>query len=292
MNPAFDGFGPQALSFFSALAFHQNRHWMEANKALYETDVRRPMGLLLDDLSAELARRDVPLRGALKTAMFRLNRDIRFAKDKSLYKLAAGAVLTRSGGKNEPGLLYLHIDPLGSFIACGVYRPLPVQLTEIRHDIVARAAAFRAACAAMDGLVLSGDDKLTRAPRGFEAVAEADLADGLRLRSLVFRRLLQEGDVFSPKLVATIADFAEQSAPFLRFCWNALDRVPVEMTRGIVDQGWNRSKKPCPDREPSGSHAAGHNFRPFCAIATRAGEPEGSRSKAAAILFPSGAIML
>ena len=228
MNPVFDGFGPQALSFFSALAFHQSRDWMEANKALYETDVRRPMGLLLDDLSAELARRDVPLRGALKTSMFRLNRDIRFAKDKSLYKIAAGAVLTRSGGKNEQGLLYLHIDPLGSFIACGVHRPLPAQLAEIRHDIFARAVAFRAACAAMDGLVLSDDDRLTRAPRGFEAVSEADLASALRLRSLVFRRPLQDGAVFSPKLVAIIAAFAEQSAPFLRFCWNALDRVPLD----------------------------------------------------------------
>ena len=228
MNSTFTGFGPQALSFFSALAFHQNRDWMEANKALYETDVRQPMGLLLHDLSAEMACRDVPLRGALKTSMFRLNRDVRFSKDKSLYKIAAGAVLTRSGSKNEQGLLYLHIDPLGSFVACGVHHPLPAQLAEIRHDIVSRAHAFRAACAAMDGRTLSDEDRLTRAPRGFEAVAEADLASALRLRSLVFRQSLPDADVFSSRLVATIAAFAEQSAPFLRFCWNALDRVPLD----------------------------------------------------------------
>ena len=90
MNHAFDGFGPQALSFFSALAFHQSRDWMKANKALYETDVRQPMGLLLDDLSAELARRGVPLRGALKTSMFRLNRDVALPRTNRCINLPPG----------------------------------------------------------------------------------------------------------------------------------------------------------------------------------------------------------
>ena len=228
MTAGFQGFGPQALGFFRALAFHQNRDWMEANKPLYDSDVRLPMGLLLDDLSAELARRDVPLRGSLKASMFRLNRDVRFSKNKSLYKIAAGAVLTRSGAKGEQGQLYLHIDPLGSFAACGVYGPMPAQLSEIRHDIVARAPVFRAACAAMLPLVLSDEDRLTRAPRGFEAISEPDLADALRLRSLIFRQPIADALVGSAALLTTIAAFAEQAAPFLRFCWNALDRVPLE----------------------------------------------------------------
>ena len=228
MTAGFQGFGPLALDFFRALAFHQNRDWMEANKQLYDSDVRAPMGLLLEDISAELARRDVPLRGTLKASMFRLNRDVRFSKDKSLYKTAAGAVLTRSGAKGEQGLLYLHIDPLGSFAACGIYAPMPVQLAEIRHDIVARAPAFRAACAAMQPLALLDEDRLTRAPRGFESVSEPDLAGALRLRSLVFRQPFADAQVFSVALVQTIAAFAEQAAPFLRFCWNGLDRVPLE----------------------------------------------------------------
>ena len=224
----FRGFGPKALDFFTALAFHQNRDWMEANKALYESDVKQPMGLLLEDLSDELARRGIPLRGTLKTSMFRLNRDVRFSKDKSLYKTAAGAVLTRSGGKNEPGLVYLHIDPRGCFAASGVYQPLPAQLAEIRRDIRARPEAFRTACGALDPLGLSQEDRLTRAPKGFEDVSEPFLAAALKLRSLTFHQPLAQPDIFSSALVAALAGFAERSAPFLRFCWNAVDRVPMD----------------------------------------------------------------
>ena len=227
-SAAFAGFGPQALPFFTALAFHQSREWMEANKGLYETDVRAPMGLLLEEASAQLAWRDIPLRGSLKTSMFRLNRDVRFARDKALYKIAAGAVLTRSGNKNDPGLVYLHLDPKGCFFACGVYHPLPAQKVELRADIRDRAAAFRSACAAMAPLELSQEDSLTRAPRGFETVSDPDIASAVRMRSLVFRQPVPDELMVSPALVAGFAGFAEKAVPFLRFCWNALDRVPLD----------------------------------------------------------------
>ena len=227
-TPVFQGFGPQSLAFFKALAFHQSREWMADNKNLYETEVRQPMGLLLEQLSAEFVRRNVPLQGKLKTSMFRLNRDVRFARDKALYKTAAGAVMTRGGTKGEQGLLYLHIDPEGCFVACGVYQPMPVQLAEIRRDIVARSQAFRQACAAMPSISLDSGDSLTRAPRGFEAVTDPDLAAALRLRSLIFRMQLPEAEIFAPGLADTLAGFGEQALPFLRFAWNAVDRVPMD----------------------------------------------------------------
>ena len=62
---AFAGFGPKALSFFEALAFHQTRDWFEENRKLYETDVKGPFGLLVEDLASELARRKIPLKGGL-----------------------------------------------------------------------------------------------------------------------------------------------------------------------------------------------------------------------------------
>ena len=227
-TPVFQGFGPQSLAFFTALAFHQSREWMADNKNLYETQVRQPMGLLLEQLSAEFVRREVPLQGNLKTSMFRLNRDVRFARDKALYKTAAGAVMTRSGSKGEQGLLYINLDPKGCFVACGVYQPLPAQLAEIRRDIVARSEVFRQACTAMPDLSLDSGDSLTRAPRGFEAVTEPDLAAALRMRSLIFRMPVPEADIFTAGLADTLAGFAEQALPFLRFAWNAVDRVPMD----------------------------------------------------------------
>ncbi len=79
--PIFRGFGPQALPFLKALAFHQSKEWFEANRATYESDLKGPMGDLVEDLSAAFAKAKLPLKGDRKSAPFRIPRDVRFAKD-------------------------------------------------------------------------------------------------------------------------------------------------------------------------------------------------------------------
>ena len=44
---SFKGFGPQALPFFKALAFHQTKEWFEDNRATYESDVKGPFEQVL-----------------------------------------------------------------------------------------------------------------------------------------------------------------------------------------------------------------------------------------------------
>ena len=220
---AFRGFGPQALPFFRALAFHQDRVWMEANRHLYESDVRAPLALLLEDLTARFSADGIPLKGDAKRSIFRLNRDVRFSKNKDLYKTHSGAVMTRSGAKGEQGLVYIHIDPGGSFLAGGFHMPEPAQLAELRRDIAARAPVYKAAC---EGLVFSDGDSLTRNPRGFETQDDPLLAAALRRRSHTFKRELSEAEIASPALVDVAAAFAARALPFLRLGWNAMDRVP------------------------------------------------------------------
>ena len=92
----FRGFGPNALAFFKALKFHQSKEWFEANRGLYESDVLQPMVALLEDLTATFAKKRMPLKADGKRSIFRLNRDVRFSRDKSPYKTHAGALMTRS----------------------------------------------------------------------------------------------------------------------------------------------------------------------------------------------------
>ena len=65
----------------------------------------------------------MPLIGDPRRGIFRIYRDVRFSPDKRLYKTHAGAVLTRSGGKRDPGLLYLHVAPGESMVAAGFWHP-------------------------------------------------------------------------------------------------------------------------------------------------------------------------
>jgi uncharacterized protein (TIGR02453 family) len=221
----FTGFGKDALGFFSALAFHQDKAWFDENREIYERDVGAPMVALLDDLTAAFARVRIPLKANGKRSMFRIHRDVRFARDKSPYKTHAGAVMTRSGGKDDPGLLYLHISPEGCFAAAGFYRLEPPALLRVRQAIArGNGKAFGAVTAALAKarLALDQESQVSRLPRGFEGHKGGPLDGALRLKSFIVERTLGEKLIRMPKLTETIVGFAEDALPLLKFGWKAL----------------------------------------------------------------------
>ncbi len=190
-----------------------------------ETAVKAPMAALVVDLAGELARRGIPLTGDPARAMFRIHRDVRFSRDKSPYKTHAGAVLTRDGRKDNPGLLYLHLDPQGSFVAAGFYHLDPAPLARLREAIAWRADEFQALEAQLHGagLDFSRDEALARLPRGFDQHAASPVAHALKLRNLVVSRHLPPAALVEAGLVGTLADFAAATLPLLAFGWDAID---------------------------------------------------------------------
>src|SRR6185295_6739804 len=76
-------FTPATLRFFKQLATHNNKEWFEAHRDDYETNVREPMRELVEELDVRFAGFAPEIGGDPKRSMFRINRDIRFSKDKS-----------------------------------------------------------------------------------------------------------------------------------------------------------------------------------------------------------------
>jgi uncharacterized protein (TIGR02453 family) len=220
----FQGFGLQAQPFFKGLAFHPTREWFEANRAIYERDVKNPMGDLIEDLAAALAKSGSPLRGDRKASLFRLNRDVRFAKDKSLYKIHQGAVMTRSGAKNDQGLLYIHVAGDECFAAAGFYHPEPAELLRLRRAIARAPNEWTRLLAglAKKGLDLRDEGALQRLPRGFEAVDDPAIAAAVKRKSFVCIRPLDAARLSSPDLVKDLQIFAKDTSPLLEWGWAAL----------------------------------------------------------------------
>lgn len=232
MPAPFTGFGEKALPFFKALDFHMSREWFQENRALYDSDVLAPFSALIEAVNADAIAKGLPMRGTPKSALFRIHRDVRFSKDKRPYKTHAGAVMTRSGAKNDQGLTYIHISPEGCFAAVGFYDLEPKQLAAFRQAIIAAQERFRAMSASLAAAGLTFDPQwsLKRPPREAAGIEAADLVAALKLKSIVVKRPLPDALIRSPELVGTVIGLIEDALPLLDFGWSAL--AVLEPERG------------------------------------------------------------
>ncbi len=217
-----------ALDFLRELAAHNEKAWFEANRPTYESAVRDPMAALVASVTTELTKRGVPLEGDPKRSTFRIHRDVRFSKDKQPYKTYVGTVWYRQGsGKNGAGILYFHLDPVGSFAAAAFYYPEPEVLDCIRERIRVQPEQFRdvETALARAKLRLSEAEMLSRMPKGFEDLKDAPFATAIRMKSFLVRRDLTQKQVAGRGLAAAIAGLAADALPLLRFGWAAVDEV-------------------------------------------------------------------
>ena len=124
-----------SLQFLEDLKANNNRDWFLENKKKYEfykKDYHQLVGQFLAvlkpvDASLELLE--------IKNCTFRINRDIRFSKDKSPYKTHLSIwISSGSKGLNRAGY-YIHIDKKECLIAGGIYCPEATDLKKIRKEI-------------------------------------------------------------------------------------------------------------------------------------------------------------
>lgn len=123
------------LQFLDDLKANNNRDWFLDNKKRYETFKKDYQQLVSDFLDAMK-----PLDPSLemlevKNCTFRINRDIRFSKDKSPYKSHLGVWLSSGAKHQNRSGYYVHIEKGASFIAGGLYCPQPDDLKKMRKEI-------------------------------------------------------------------------------------------------------------------------------------------------------------
>jgi uncharacterized protein (TIGR02453 family) len=136
-------FNQDFLQFFMDLAGNNNKDWFDQNRSRYQTEVKAKFEILVGDL-IEALKKDAEL-GDLKAGdcIFRINKDIRFSKDKSPYKLQMSALIVKGGKKqmHDPGL-YIELGPEFLNIYTGFYMPDKEQLLNIREKIAADPKGF------------------------------------------------------------------------------------------------------------------------------------------------------
>ncbi|ESY79755.1 hypothetical protein X740_15355 [Mesorhizobium sp. LNHC221B00] len=217
MESTFKGFGQKAIPFLKALDFHQSREWFLENRDLFETELRDPLGNLVDTLTSRFAEAGLGLRGDRKKSLFRINRDVRFARDKRPYNRHLSAILSPDGTKMEQGVFYVHIGLEGCFAGVAWWQPEAALLLAIRRSIETWPERFRALVKALNknGLELDTEGAMKRTPRGFEHVIDKDLAAAIRNRHFVVRHVIDPAGIHGPELVEELVDFTLRAKPLL-----------------------------------------------------------------------------
>ncbi|MEM6750529.1 MAG: TIGR02453 family protein [Planctomycetota bacterium] len=223
----FAGIQEAGFRFLRELGKNNTRDWFHQHKTTYQSHVREPFALFLEELSETLQARAIKMWGGPQT-MFRVQRDIRFSKDKTPYQTHVSGLLTPTGDKEETGpIVYAHCDAKGGFCASGMYNLPTPRLRVLRQRVVDKPSEAKKMVAALEkqGLKLDPSGSLKRAPKGFESYADHELGDLIRLKHWIVREDLKKADWKSGAVMGVLTDFIERSSPLLEFGRKALKRA-------------------------------------------------------------------
>lgn len=215
------------VKFLTGIAKHNNKAWMDANRAQYlaaKEDFENLVTQLIEKIGAFDA--DVkPLQA--KNCVFRMNRDVRFSKDKSPYKTNMGAYMAKGGKKSIYGGYYFHCEPGNSFVGGGLWMPMPGELQKVRQEIDYNFRDFSKIINSKkfgthyEGLNREGEYTLTRPPKGYDDSNPA--IDFIKLKSFVTMKKVRDAELSSPTLVKDLTAAFAALHPLVQFINQALD---------------------------------------------------------------------
>lgn len=217
-------FSKDYLEFFKELAGNNHKDWFDNNRKRYETVVREPFKFFIGDLIKALSENDPELDIEPKDAIFRINRDIRFSKDKTPYKLNNSAIISSKGrkDKNHPGI-YIELGPEKLAFYGGIYMPDSKQVQKLRTYFKDNLSDLEALIDAKDFKKIFGNiegEKSKRIPSEFRDLAATQ---PLLMNKQWYYFVHQPPEIIvSDKLIPTILSLEKAAAPLKDFLTKAL----------------------------------------------------------------------
>ena len=214
---SFAGFPAATFEFLAGIAKHNDKTWFDANRPLYDAGYVAPGRAFVEALGPELRKISPTLQFEPKVngSMQRINRDIRFSKDKRPYKEHLNLWFWHGDNKgwDTPGF-WFSIGNDGVYLGVGMYGLDKERLDSFRQSVI-HPRSGKALLAAVAKVEKAGEYEVlgkTRKlmPRGFET--DPDRAE----------YLLYEGLYTSTRLpgeTAKAADFAKLAAGHYKKMW-------------------------------------------------------------------------
>jgi uncharacterized protein (TIGR02453 family) len=210
------------LTFLKDLKKNNNKPWFDRNREKYLA-AKRDFENFIEKLLAATSLFDSDVKElSAKNCTFRINRDIRFSKDKTPYKTNMGASLNRGGKKSVFAGYYFHLEPGGkSFAGGGLWMPAPPELNKLRQEIdycfpefkkMMNSPAFKRQ---YTGLEMNEREMLVNIPKGYNKDNPA--ASFLKLKSFVATKNIPDSLLTSPALLKEVSTAFKGLMPLVKF---------------------------------------------------------------------------
>lgn len=205
------------VSFLQGLADNNNKAWFDAHRPQYQA-LRQEFTNLVGEVIAGVGAVDEAVRDLQPAnCLFRINRDVRFSRDKSPYKTQFSAAICPQGRGTSLPSYYFQIDAASELlIGGGIYAPSPEQLAHARRFILAHPERldqlfadplFRAAHGTIDG------DSLKRPPVGIpESAPHLDI---LKRKQYLVGKSYVVYEFADDALASLIIERFRATAPFI-----------------------------------------------------------------------------
>jgi uncharacterized protein (TIGR02453 family) len=219
---------PKTIQFLTKLKKNNSREWFNEHRNEYDAAKENFIELVNQILSqAGQFDQDISVL-TYKDCIFRINRDVRFSKNKDPYKTNMAAYFVRGGKKSWLAGYYFHCEPGGkSFIGGGLYGGEPDQIKKVRQEIDYNWTEFKSILENKAFKKTFGDlsreegMSLVREPKGYEKDNPA--IDYIKLKNFIVSVPVNDEELTDQKLVKKIITTFTTMQPLLQFLNRAME---------------------------------------------------------------------
>lgn len=217
-------FSKDTLTFLSDLEQNNNKDWFHANKKIYEKSVKEPLKAFTQQLIDEVLGEKAFVNNIQpKDCLFRINRDIRFSKDKSPYKTHLGIVVSEGGRKDAstPGM-YVEISHKHLRLYSGCYALNKEQLLNVRNAIYQDTEHFMSLVTDKTFVKAFGEvrgERNKRIPKPFSEIQEE--IPYILNKSFYYFKEYPADTILKPNVVQTLLKDFEIVQPMNTFLFEA-----------------------------------------------------------------------
>jgi uncharacterized protein (TIGR02453 family) len=218
---------PSTLKFLKDLKKNNTKEWFDTNRKVYES-AKQDFETLVQAVITLHGKKDEEITLLKpKDCMFRINRDVRFSKDKSPYKTNFGAFINKGGKKSIFAGYYFHCAPGENFVGGGLWMPMPDALKKVRQEIDYCFDEFSKIISnkkfkTIYGEVHRGEDmSLSRPPKGYDDSNPA--IEFIKLKSFIAMKNLDDKDMMDKDLSKKITEAFDALQPMIKFLNRALE---------------------------------------------------------------------